>query len=141
MNQGPIYMPQGLPPGHEYADAERAPPAIGWMRLYAGITCVLYGGAALFGMAMMLSPMVARRAPGSSPDLASWILGLIYTMFAIVFLLPSIGVFAGGRRGWAYTAGTIAVGLGLVQICCLPLTLPLLLQWLRPETRRWFNAY
>ncbi len=68
---------------------------------------------------------------------------IIYGVMLIVVSLPLMVGFAAApflpRKGWAWIAGLLLIGLGMTSCCCLPACLPLLLQWIKPETKAWFG--
>ncbi len=65
---------------------------------------------------------------------------------AVIFILVSLPLMVGfaaapvlPRRGWAWIVGLLLIGLGMTSCCCMPICLPLLLQWVKPETKAWFG--
>jgi hypothetical protein len=132
-------MPAGLPPGAEYIHDERAPEGVIYFRIYAGIMAVINALVALFGLVMMFVPLFSRSA-ASSGSTEFWIVGLIYGGIGVVFFIPWMVALFGGRKPWVHTMGTVMIALGMTQICCLPILIPLLISWMKPETKRWFGA-
>jgi hypothetical protein len=43
------------------------------------------------------------------------------------------------RRPWAWIFGLVLICIGLTSLCCLPVAIPLLLSWLKPETKSYFG--
>ena len=68
---------------------------------------------------------------------------IITGVVLIVVSAPLMIAFAAApflpRRGWAWIAGMLLIGLGMTSCCCVPACLPLLLQWIKPETKAWFG--
>lgn len=132
-------MPAGLPPGAEYIHDERAPDGVIYFRIYAGVMVVIYALVALFGLFMMFVPLFSPPT-SSSGTTELWIVGLLYGGIGIVFFIPWVIALFGGRKPWVHTLGTVMIALGMTQICCLPILIPLLITWLKPETKRWYGA-
>jgi hypothetical protein len=134
------FVPQGMPPGTEYGLA-RPPDAVYYFRVYGALYAVLHGLLALFGLGMMFAPLwlpPASRAPDA--DMGFWIMGFIYGGMGLFFLAPTLVALFGGRRPWVHVVGTVVIAMGMLQICCIPVLIPLLLAWLKPETRAWYGA-
>jgi hypothetical protein len=53
-------------------------------------------------------------------------------LFGIAPLLPK------RRAAWIY--GFVTIGIGMTSACCLPATIPLLLFWIKPETKEFFSG-
>jgi hypothetical protein len=134
----PFVMPAGLPPGAEYIQEERAPEGVTYFRIYAIIMIVINALAALAGLVLMFLPLFSPKA--SPGDTEAWIIGLLYGGVGTVFCVPFIIALFGGRRPWVHTLGTVMIALAMTQICCLPILIPLLITWLKPETKRWYGA-
>jgi hypothetical protein len=136
--QGPFLMPAGLPPGAEYTHEERTPEGVTYYRIYAGIMAVLNAILALVGLVLMFTPLFA--APKATSDAEMVIMGLIYGGIGTVFFIAWVVTLFSGRKPWVHTMGTVMIALGMTQICCLPVLIPLLINWLKPETKRWYGA-
>jgi hypothetical protein len=139
---GGPFIPAGMPPGTDYvAEGGRAPEVVYYFRLYAGITGVLYAILALVGIGMMLSPLwMSRPHASAGADVGAFIGGVFYAGWGIVFGAPTLIALFGGKREWVHTLGTIVIAAGMMQVCCIPILIPLLIAWLKPETRRYFDA-
>jgi hypothetical protein len=139
---GGPFLPAGMPPGTDYvAEGSRAPEVVYYFRLYAGITGVLYAILALVGIGMMLSPLwMTRPRAAAGADIGAFIGGVFYMGWGLAFGAPTLIAMFGGRRAWVHTLGTIVIAAGMMQVCCIPILIPLLIAWLKPETRRYFDA-
>ncbi len=67
------------------------------------------------------------------------ILGILYVVLGFMFLLP----FAAGpflpRKLWGWIFGLVLICIGMMSVCCWPATIPLLIFWLKPETKAYFR--
>lgn len=137
------FIPAGMPPGTEYAADERPPEGVYYFRIYAAVTAFFYGALALLGIGMMTMPLFSSKAPtGSGPpaELGMWVAGLMYAGIGAVFAAPAVIALFGGRRPWVHTLGTVVIGLGMMSICCVPILIPVLIHWMKPETRAWYGS-
>ena len=136
MDREPIYVPFGFPPGVVHGEEGHAPDGVLYFRIYAGIMCLLC--FATVGGAIWALIEFSTRAPGSGTD-DLVVFTAIYGTVALLMAIPwMVAVFA-GRRPWVHTLGTVLIVLTMVGICyCLPVAIPLLIVWLKPEVKRWY---
>ena len=134
-------MPAGMPPGVAYPSEERAPPGVLYFRIYGAISAFLSGMVALFGGGMFVAPLVLD--PGASgtagAETGFYLVGIFYGVVGLVFTVPTLVALFGGRKPWVHTLGTVIIALGMINFCCLPVLIPLLIVWVKPETRCWFG--
>ncbi len=43
------------------------------------------------------------------------------------------------KKPWAWIYHLVLIGVGFTSVCCLPVTIPLLLEWLKPDVKRFFG--
>jgi hypothetical protein len=130
-----------MPPGTEYGGEARTPDAVLWFRVYAGVNAAIYTIVVLFSLVLMFAPLwVPKSASAPGSELGFFIMGLFYGGFGLVFLAPSCVALFAGRRPWVHGLGTVVIVMGMLHLCCIPLMVPLLLVWLKPETRAWYGA-
>jgi hypothetical protein len=58
--------------------------------------------------------------------------GVLMLMFAVAPFLPKT------KAAWIY--GFVTIGIGLTSACTLPICIPLLIFWLKPETKMFFKC-
>lgn len=65
--------------------------------------------------------------------------GMLLVVMGLVFAgLFAAGLFLPPRPGvWIY--GIILITIGFSSACCMPFCIPLLIYWLKPETRVYFG--
>ena len=123
-----------------YANAYQEPSEIGrktfyWYRVYCGALAALYALVATAGL------FVAYIQPSSSTQSAeeSLIMGLIYaivgTIFFAVFLVASILP----AKPYNWIVGIVMIAIGMTSCCMWPAVIPLLIYWIKPETREFFG--
>lgn len=64
-------------------------------------------------------------------------------VFSIVLGLVFAAGFAAGpflpRKPWAWIYGMVLISIGMTSACCLPASIPLLIFWIKPETKIFFG--
>ena len=110
------------------------PTVCGWFIGYCVLMCVLY--LFLMGVGLMY-PKLAELAEEKQAE--AKILGPVYFILGLVFLIPfAIAPFLQPSPGvWVYDL--VLICLGMTSCCTLPLTIPLLIFWIKPETKSYFG--
>jgi multidrug transporter EmrE-like cation transporter len=119
------------------------PPAVTWFKVYAGAMALLCLGMFIGGIAILNIPADGfdPEAPfGDDERLGLLLYGWGFTLFGLpLTALFAAGLFAKPTRFW-WIVGIVLIALGLTSVCCLPFSIPLLLFWLKPDVKEWFNA-
>ena len=120
-----------------YAPPKRAggrPVVILWLRIYAVMTLVVYGS--LLALWMRLTQLHAMHDWGAelAGSATLWCVGisalLVGGVFAVTAMVP--------YKPWGWTVALIAICLGLFGFMALA-AIPLLVFWLKPETKAAFG--
>lgn len=129
--QAPRIVSAALPPGYTPED-EGEPQVLLFFRIYSGL--VSFSGLVI--ALYCVYHLVQNRKEFS--EATAWF--LFSGMGTLGFFSHLLGVLA-PRRPWMHVVGIIILGLGLVSSCFgWIVNLPLLLYWLRPEVKRWFET-
>jgi hypothetical protein len=108
------------------------PKVVFWFRVYAAFMAAIYGLVAVAGIVLMaLSP--------SLDDPVLMILAPVYIVLGLVFGLAYALAFAfkPSPLSWVYDIVLICIGFGGCPTVAA--AIPLLIFWIRPETRRYFG--
>lgn len=134
------YMPAGLPPGEGPTGMQEGPPeAVYYYRIYGGTLAVLYALAMITGIGTLLNALLSGGAASGSHSAGDTVVGILVTAFSIAFLIPCLLSLLGGRKGWVHALGTVVIVFSMLTTCCLPIAIPMLIYWTKPETKRWFS--
>jgi hypothetical protein len=138
--QGPYFIPAGAPPGTPLLmEEDRPPEAVYYFRIYAVVMLLMLLGVFGVGLYGMVGPLL--RGSSGPAATGEWVFGLFATGISFLIMVPHAIVLFAGRARWAYTLGIVLIGLNMLwNTCCLPITIPLLIAWMKPETKRWFGA-
>ena len=63
---------------------------------------------------------------------------IIMIVFSVPFALFYFVSCFLAHRGWHWIWGFITIGIGMTG-CCLPVCIPLLIFWIKRETKAWLN--
>ena len=133
------YVPAGLPPGEGPQGIQEGPPeAVYYYRIYGGTVAALCTLLIAAGIGSFVDPFLSGAVSGGrSGDVLA---GVLMSMFGIAMLIPCVLSLVGGRKSWVHTLATVVVILSMLTTCCLPIGIPMLIFWMRPETKRWYGA-
>ena len=118
------------------AGAEK-PPVYNWYVAYCIVMAIMYLLIAVFGVLLVIYPGLMSKT--HEDVLAHGITGAIYIVLGIVLLvLYVIALFLPPKpRVWIY--GIVLIAIGMTSCCCLPVTIPLLIYWIKPDVKRYFG--
>ena len=129
----PYYGSSSFPPS--------GPPAVlTWFRLYAGALAVVYLLVAIFGFGLTWFAWSNPDLSTSTRDATEMlIMGAIYGVMGLL-LMPffAFGAFMPAKP-WAWVYGIVLIAIGCTSCACLPAAIPLLIFWLKPETKVYFG--
>ena len=117
-----------LPPGV-------APPVLLWFRIYAGLLAALYGFLFLMGMFIVVAGASGEMGMNEGEAL---IIGAVYTVMGAVLGGAYVVGAVCPRRGWTWIFVIVLLALSMTSLCCLPAAIPILIYWIKPETKHWF---
>ena len=140
MQHGPYLIPAGAPPGTPLLlEEERPPEAVYYFRIYAALIILNLLGVFGGGLFMMLKPLMSGASGGAATE--DLIVGLVLVGSGFLPMVPHGLALFGGRRKWVYTLALVLIGINMLWVsCCLPITIPMLIYWMKPETKRWYGA-
>lgn len=112
------------------------PSVIMWYRVYASVTLLLYVGFLVLWMLMSNAAFSSTANPESARASAvgMLIVILITLFFGSFFVIAALVPY----KPWGWTVGLIAICLGLSS-CTMVAAIPLLIFWLKPETKAAFG--
>jgi hypothetical protein len=137
MQNGP-YFGENLPPGHLEEAAGTAPPAVIWFRVYAAVLGLVYVVICVLGIITLVAAIATP--PKSAADQASGIgMALVFVVIGGALAVPCFIALFGGRKPWVWTLDIVLIAIGMSSACCMPICIPLLIYWMKPEVKAWFG--
>jgi len=106
-----------------------------WYRIYIGAMLALYAAVAIGGLvfAVMSTSFAGREQEDAL------MMGIIYGIFGMIFAaVYGVALFL-PRKPFNWIVGIVMIAIGLSSCCLLPATVPLIIFWLKPETRAYFG--
>ncbi|MDF1825150.1 MAG: hypothetical protein P1U68_10940 [Verrucomicrobiales bacterium] len=110
------------------------PKTIIWFRFYAACLALSYLFLAGVGVIFLTHPPADLEM---SPTEGAF-LGSIFIAMGLLFFIAVLPAFFLPRRGWAWIYGLVLIVFGLTSLLYIPLSLPILIFWLRDPVKNWF---
>jgi MFS family permease len=131
----PGYDPYAAPQALPFAPEDARPGVVVWARVYAVAFALMYLACAVGGVFILSLDDEVHGEKGSAV-----VQGVIMAGLGVVLMALSIVALVAPRKKWGWIVNVVLIGLGCSSCMCMPAAIPLLIFWLKPETKRWFAA-
>jgi hypothetical protein len=121
--------------GAEWSAPPEPPAVWPWFIAYCIVMAIMYLLVAACGAVVLA---VDPRELDMEP-LEARILGSVYLGLGVLLLVPFAAAPLLPKRRWVWVYDIVLIALGMTSLCCLPATIPLLICWIKPETRVFFG--
>lgn len=117
------------------AAASQPPKVILCFKIYCVVLCLIYLATAAASLFFFLAdPRDIEMSRTAARVVGSCFLAMGLVLFGVC-LLPLILA----PRPWLWTFDFVVICLGMTSACFLPVCVPLLLFWLKPDAKRYFG--
>jgi hypothetical protein len=107
-----------------------------WYRIYCAVMLLVYLAGAGLGVFIV---MFSGEAGSAGEQEEAFIIGMVYLIIAPIFALIYVVALLLPRKPFNWIVGIIMIAIGMTSCCFLPATIPLLIYWLKPETKTHFG--
>ena len=106
-----------------------------WYRVYIAVLALLYLAVTVFGSTLaVMRPETRDHSPQEIV-----LMGVVYAAVGVVlFLAYAIALFLPAKP-YNWVVGIVMMAISMSSCCFLPFAIPLLIYWLKPETRAYFG--
>jgi uncharacterized membrane protein len=111
------------------------PAVVRWYYVYCGVLCVVYLAVAACCLPLFLIEPAELDMGKTEAVLMGVMMLVMGLVFFVLFLMP----FFLPRRPWVWVFDFVLICIGMTSACFLLACVPLLLFWLKPETKAWFG--
>lgn len=110
------------------------PSVYTWFVVYCILMALLYLTAAVMGIAFMFIEPDRDMSAAEAK-----VMGAVFLIVGLVFFVPyALAPFL-PRKSWVWVFGLVLICIGLTSACCLPVCIPLLIFWLKPEVKEFYG--
>lgn len=111
------------------------PKVLLWFKVYCAVLCLLYLAVA----ASSLFFFFADPTDTEMSEFAARGTGIALLLIGVVLFGVCLLPLLLSPRPWLWTFDLVVICLGLTSACFLPACVPLLIFWLKPETKHYFG--
>lgn len=111
------------------------PTVVRWFYVYCGVLCVVYLAVAACCLPFFLIEPAELDMGKTEAVLMGAMMLVLGLVFFVLFLMP----FFLPQRPWVWVFDLVLICIGMTSACFLLACVPLLLFWLKPETKAWFG--
>ena len=116
----------------------KTPMVVTWYKVYCGAMVLMYVLCAIFGVvALFIDPSLLDTKAGDMTELR--IQGAIFLVVGVPLAILYFVAALLPPRPWSWVVGIVAIAFALSSCCCVPVAVPLLIYWLKPETKAYFG--
>jgi hypothetical protein len=116
------------------ASVHLTPPVYTWFVVYCVLMALLY----LFLVAMGIIFLFIEPDQDMSAAEAK-LMGAMFIIMGLALFAPFAAAPFLPRKSWAWVFGLVLICIGLTSACCLPVCIPLLIYWLKPEMKEFYG--
>ena len=110
------------------------PPVYKWFVAYCTLMALLYLTTAVMGIVFMFIEPDREMSAAEAK-----IMGSVFLILGLVFFVPyALAPFL-PRKSWVWIFGLVLICIGLTSACCMPVCIPLLIFWLKPEMKVFYG--
>src|SRR5829696_3184124 len=111
-----------------------APSVYKWFVVYCIVMALLYIATAVLGVVFLLTEPDREMSAAEAKIMGAAMLTLGLVFFVPYALAPFLP-----RQSWVWVLGLVLICFGLTSACCLPVCIPLLIFWLKPEMKEFYG--
>ena len=111
------------------------PPAHKWYVVYCVLMALAYLLTAVLGVVFLF---IEPKDPDMS-EAEARIMGAVFLILGLMFFVPYVSAPFLPRKSWVWVLGLVLICIGLTSACCLPVCIPLLIHWLKPEMKAFYG--
>ena len=127
----------------DYIEREKPKPTVlKYYTAYCVMMGLMYLGVFALGFCLLV---IDPRAFGINDEQALRelgalkIQGVMMTGLGAILSIPYLAAPFLPKKPWVWIYGIVLIGIGMSSCCLLPLAIPLLIYWIKPETKYWYG--
>jgi hypothetical protein len=110
------------------------PPVWKWYVAYCALMALVFLAVAIMGVVFFFVDPVELEMSSSEATLMS----VTFFVFGLVLLIPfAVAPFLPHRKS-TWIIGIVLICIGMTSTCCLPISIPLLIFWIKSENKVYF---
>src|SRR5512134_3463525 len=116
------------------------PRVVFWFRAYCGFMTAVY---VIFGLGSVAFIVFSSKLAEADKDGMPETFLIAYGAFLVVLGLGLAAAFAApfflAPKSWVWIYDLLLIAVGMTSCACWPITVPLLIYWIKPEAQAYFG--
>lgn len=121
-------------------ESQPTPQVVIWNRVYCGSLALMYFAAMFAGFMFVVFHQDLGRNDRQNPPEFWFFLGAVLVVVDLPFFLAAAMGAVLPPKPWVWIFHLVLIAIGMTSACCWPICIPLLIFYLRPETRAYFGC-
>ena len=110
------------------------PSAHIWFVAYCVLMALAYLSLSVMGIVFMfIEPDQDMSAAEAK------VMGIVFLVMGVAFCVPYAAAPFLPRQSWVWVFNLVLICIGLGSLCCLPICIPLLLSWMKPDMKAYYG--
>jgi len=131
-------MEQNINHNMEIIAEEKAKKTVNFFKIYAGFMILLYVLVALLGFVFVI--FNESMSDAENPPVLIIIYGVMFVLTGLIFAAFFSASFFLPKNKAGYIVNLVLIAFSLSSCCFWPFCIPLLIQWLKPEVKKYYQA-
>ena len=123
---------------HHQLMPDARPPVWPWYVAYCVFMALVYLVVAIIGVGLVFIAF-AEDATDREELYTLVAMGVVYAGLGLLMSLLYVAGPLLPRRKWAWVWGIVNIAIGLTSPCCMIVSIPLIIFWIKPETKAWYG--
>jgi hypothetical protein len=117
------------------------PPVIAWFHAYSVVFVLMYLAVAALGIVFfVIDPATFKtKLDIEMEPVFAKVMGSVFIILGLGLAVLSAIPLLFRPRAWLWTFSLVLICLGLTSPCFLPFSIPLMIFWLKPETKAYYG--
>ncbi len=116
------------------------PAAVGWLKGYFAAQLLMFGGLSLIALGLVATAAIDPSFRVNPDDPPAWVIGILLAAYALPLAVAYLVGLVAPRKPWVYVYRLVACAGSFVCGGCWFLALPVLVYWMKSETKAWYSA-
>jgi drug/metabolite transporter (DMT)-like permease len=106
-----------------------------WYRFYCGAMMLLYLAVSVMGIVLIAAQPDTREYSSGE----TMIMGIVYALLGAIFFVIYLIATLLPPKPYNWIVGIVMIAVGMTSCCLWPAVIPMLIYWLKPETKAFFG--
>lgn len=117
------------------ATQDSRPTVVIWFKVYAAFLAAIYLAVAAVSLVFFLTDPIKLEISKNEAVL----IGILFLALGLLLAVASVIPIFARPRPWSWVYAVILICMGMTSACFLPVCIPLLIFWLKPDVKAYYG--